>query len=92
MKARANYHLSMIFSRWYYGMNLGQSYEISNNQGEWCFSEELAGRKCSCTLRIVGSWVASHRILLFVGRRGFILDDSSPRRLSLLSLSSFDIY
>ena len=39
--------------------------EISKNQGEWCFSEELAGRKCSCTLRIVGSWVASHRILLF---------------------------
>jgi hypothetical protein len=28
----------------------------------------------------------------FVGRRGFILDDSSPRHLSLLSLSSFDIY
>ena len=28
----------------------------------------------------------------FVGRRGFILDDSAPRHLSLLSLSSFDIY
>ena len=39
-------------------MNLGQSYEILKSDGEWRFEEELAGRKCSCTLRIVGSWVA----------------------------------
>lgn len=38
-------------------MNLGQSYEISESDGEWLFKEELAGRKCSCTLRIVGDWV-----------------------------------
>ncbi|CAL1153653.1 unnamed protein product [Cladocopium goreaui] len=56
-EARKELQLARLSGRWYYGMNLGQSYEISNNQGEWCFSEELAGRKCSCTLRIVGSWV-----------------------------------
>ena len=47
-------------------MNLGQSYEILKSDGEWRFEEELAGRKCSCTLRIVGSWVA-HLAHIFYG-------------------------
>jgi len=44
--------------RWFYGMNLGQSYTISKSpDGTWRFEEELAGKKCSSTLRVVGDWV-----------------------------------
>lgn len=56
-EARKELQLTRLTGRWYYGMNLGQSYEILKSDGEWRFEEELAGRKCSCTLRIVGSWV-----------------------------------
>jgi len=49
--------------RWYYGVNLGQSYSISKcRDGSWKFEEELAGRRCTSTLRVVGDWVEGHLI------------------------------
>ncbi|CAE7577366.1 unnamed protein product [Symbiodinium sp. CCMP2592] len=49
--------------RWYYGVNLGQSYSISKcSDGRWKFEEELAGRRCTSTLRVVGDWVEGHLI------------------------------
>lgn len=57
-EAQKDVQLARLTGRWYYGMNLGQSYEIFKSKtGEWRFREELAGRSCTCTLRIVGSWV-----------------------------------
>ena len=49
-------HILMAL-RWYYGLNLGQSYTIAKRDGAWRFEEELAGRRCTSTLRVVGDWV-----------------------------------
>ncbi|CAJ1409176.1 unnamed protein product [Effrenium voratum] len=56
-EAEKNRQLRSLEGRWYYGLNLGQSYRIFQSERGWRFEEELQGRKCTAELRIVGGWV-----------------------------------
>ncbi|CAJ1360483.1 unnamed protein product [Effrenium voratum] len=52
-EAEKNRQLRSLEGRWYYGLNLGQSYRIFQSEQGWRFEEEQ-GRKCTAELRIVG--------------------------------------
>ncbi|CAE8688623.1 unnamed protein product, partial [Polarella glacialis] len=56
-KAYKKNRFSSLSRTWYYGLNLGQSYTISRDDGAWCFTEELAGQRYSGSLSPAGDWL-----------------------------------